>query len=160
MKIGYMVQVSHTSYLLCTCKSRAEPGGGGGAADPDQSHEKSQVDIGFLRITDTDPPREAIGPFGPIASRGRPVRPSVKYVDDSINAPSHTHTPDGICWIRPCKSYNLYFLLLLVILNIFMYYTPPRCLFFKPAAYKLYTYTFMYFHPKRKTMWILIRWLL
>ena len=29
---------------------------------------KSQVAIGFVRNTDTDPPQEAIGPLGPIAS--------------------------------------------------------------------------------------------
>ena len=43
---------------------------------------KSQVAIGFLRNSGTDPSREAIGPRGPIASRRRPVWPSVKYVDD------------------------------------------------------------------------------
>ena len=73
MKIGYMVQVSHTSYLSSTCKSRADPGGG--AVETDQPPEKSQVAIGFLRNTDTDPPREAIGPLGPIASRGSPYGP-------------------------------------------------------------------------------------
>ena len=37
--------------------------------------------IGSLRNTGTDPPREAIRPLGPIASRGGSVRPSVKCVD-------------------------------------------------------------------------------
>ena len=36
---------------------------------------KSQVVIGFLRNTGKDPP------VGPIASGGRSVQPSVKYVD-------------------------------------------------------------------------------
>ena len=35
-----------------------------------------------LEPLSTDPPRDAIGPQGPIASRGRSARPSVKYVDD------------------------------------------------------------------------------
>ena len=45
---------------------------------------KLQVAIGFLTKTGTEPPREAIGPIarGPIASQGRSVRPSMKYVDD------------------------------------------------------------------------------
>ena len=43
--------------------------------------EKSQVAIYVLRNTGTNPPGEAIGPIGPIASRERSVRPSVKYVD-------------------------------------------------------------------------------
>ena len=52
-------------------------GGGGGWVVP--SPGKSQVAIGLLRHYGTDRPREAIGPFrGPIASRGRSVRPSVK----------------------------------------------------------------------------------
>ena len=36
-----------------------------------------------LRNAGTDSTREAIGPPGPIASRERFVRPSVKYVDDT-----------------------------------------------------------------------------
>ena len=43
---------------------------------------KSQVAISFLKSTGTDPPREAIGPKGPIASGGRFVLPSLKNVDD------------------------------------------------------------------------------
>ena len=43
---------------------------------------KSQVAIGFLRNTGMDLTREAIGPEGPIASRGRIVRQSVKYADN------------------------------------------------------------------------------
>ena len=43
---------------------------------------KFQVTIGSFRNTGTDPPREAIGPFGPIVSGGRFARPSEKCVDD------------------------------------------------------------------------------
>ena len=53
--------------------------GTGGSTPPPPG--KSQVAIGFLRNTDMDPPREAIGSLGPIASRGRFVWPSVKYAD-------------------------------------------------------------------------------
>ena len=55
--------------------------GGDGWQGPDP-HGKSQVASGIFRNTGTDPPREAIGTLGPIASRGRSVRPSVKYVAD------------------------------------------------------------------------------
>ena len=33
-----------------------------------------QVAVGVLRNSGTDPTRQAIGPLGPIAFRGRPVR--------------------------------------------------------------------------------------
>ena len=56
-----------------TCTDPEE--GGRGPVPPG----KSEVAIGFLRNTGTDPSREALGP---IASRGRSIRPSVKYVDD------------------------------------------------------------------------------
>ena len=43
---------------------------------------KSQVAIGLLRNTGTDPLEKQLDPLGPIASQGRFVRPSVKNVDD------------------------------------------------------------------------------
>ena len=43
---------------------------------------KSQVAIGFLRNTGTDPLKKKLDPLDPTASQGRFVRPSVKYVDD------------------------------------------------------------------------------
>ena len=54
--------------------------------DPDGG--RSQVAICSLRNNGTDPPRETIGPKGPIASRGRSlhVRSSVNYVDDKTNS--------------------------------------------------------------------------
>ena len=39
--------------------------------------ENYKWQIGFLRNTGTDPPREVYGTSGPIAFRGRPVRPYV-----------------------------------------------------------------------------------
>ena len=48
--------------------------GGQGVQTPPR---KSQVAIDFLKNSGTDPSRR-----GPIASRGRSVRPSVKYADD------------------------------------------------------------------------------
>ena len=57
-------------------------GGGGYRGSGPSPPGKSQVAIDFLRKNDKDPPRDAIGPIGPIASRGRFVRPSVKYSDD------------------------------------------------------------------------------
>ena len=54
--------------------SCADPEGGGGVRVLKHSG-KLQVAIGFLKkCTCTDPPRDAIGQ-GPIASRGRSVRP-------------------------------------------------------------------------------------
>ena len=58
--------------------------GRGGTEGPDPP-VKSQVAIGFLRNSGTDPLREANGPMGPIASRERSVRPSVKYVEMTKN---------------------------------------------------------------------------
>ena len=60
---------------------------------------KSQVAIGFLRNSGMDPPQEAIGPEGPIASRGRSIRPSVKYVDDSKKIYIRT-TPDRFSYSK------------------------------------------------------------
>ena len=55
-----------------------------GTGDPDPlrpihtyTHTTRKVAIGYLRNTGTD-----LLERGPIASRGRSVRPSVKYVDD------------------------------------------------------------------------------
>ena len=63
-------------------------GGTGGPNPP----VKSQVAIGFLRNSGTDPPREAIGPLGPSASRGGFVRPSVKYDETTTtNRKKHEH---------------------------------------------------------------------
>ena len=57
--------------------------GGSSSADRGSGpHEKSYVVIGFLRNSNKDHHREAIGLSGPIASQGRSVQPSVKYVDD------------------------------------------------------------------------------
>ena len=43
---------------------------------------KSQLTVGFLRNTGTDFLEKQLDPLGPTASRVRPVRPSVKYVDN------------------------------------------------------------------------------
>ena len=50
--------------------------------------KKSQVTIGFLRNTGTDSLEEQLDPWGPIVSRGRSVRPSVKSVHDKSLLPS------------------------------------------------------------------------
>ena len=59
---------------------------GAGTGCPGPPWKITQVAIGFLTKSDTDPPPtppppvEAIGPMvGPIASPGRSVLPSVKY---------------------------------------------------------------------------------
>ena len=72
---------------------------GGGQGIQTSPPGKSQVAIGFLRNSGTNPLREAIGSIGsiakePIASQGS----SVKYVDDQKKKFVRT-TPD---WIRPC----------------------------------------------------------
>ena len=63
-------------------------------ADPDSGYkppptphppppvEKSQMAIGFLRNTSTEPLEKQLDTLGPITSRGRFVRPSFKYIDD------------------------------------------------------------------------------
>ena len=43
---------------------------------------KSQVAIGFLRNSDTDPLEKQIDPLDPVASRRSSVQPSMKYVGD------------------------------------------------------------------------------
>ena len=61
---------------------RGGGGEGGGWGRPSLTHileKKSQVAFGFLRNTGTDPLEKQ---FGPIASRGRFIRPFVKYLDD------------------------------------------------------------------------------
>ena len=45
-----------------------------------------------------------LDPLGPIVSQGRFVRPSVQYIDDKKETLSGHPHPDGIFWIRPCKS--------------------------------------------------------
>ena len=57
-------------------------GGGGGVIGGLEHPGKSQVAIGLLRNTGTDPLEKQLDPLGPIASQGRFVRPSVKNVDD------------------------------------------------------------------------------
>ena len=52
----------------------------GGGRGPDPPHLKSQDAICFLRNPGTDPHEKQLDPSGPIASRGRSERPSVKYV--------------------------------------------------------------------------------
>ena len=44
-------------------------------------HGKAQATLGFPSNTGTDPLAKQLETSGPIASRGRSVRPSVKYVD-------------------------------------------------------------------------------
>ena len=61
---------------------RGSRGGWGWAGGPDPPREKSQVTIGILRKTGTDHLEKHLDPLSPIASRGRSVQPSVKYVDD------------------------------------------------------------------------------
>ena len=50
---------------------------GTGIWTPLENHKWLKVSLG---MSSTDLPREAIVPFGSIASRGRSVRPYVKYV--------------------------------------------------------------------------------
>ena len=48
-----------------------------GTGGPEPPPGKSQVDIGFLGNTGADPTEKQLDPLGPIAFRGRSVRPSV-----------------------------------------------------------------------------------
>ena len=66
---------------MSRCKYYGRVQGRGGREGPDPP-VKSQVAIGFLRNSGTDPLREAMGP---IASQERSVRPSVKYVEMTKN---------------------------------------------------------------------------
>ena len=56
----------------------------GGSRGGDRSLDpgKSQVAQGFLRNSGTDPLDKQLNPSGSIASRGKSVRCTVKYVDD------------------------------------------------------------------------------
>ena len=49
---------------------------------------KSQVAIGFHRNTGMDPQEKQLDPLGPIASRGRSILSSVKYVKKVVRTPS------------------------------------------------------------------------
>ena len=53
-----------------------------GVRTPSPPPEKSQVAINLLRNSSMDPFEKQLDLLGPIASRGRNVRPSVKYNDD------------------------------------------------------------------------------
>ena len=78
----------------------SNPEGGEGVQTPPPPG-KSQVAICFLRNTCTELPRKSIKPKGskgPIASRGRPIRPSVKYVDDKKNNVVQTPPPPPPPW--------------------------------------------------------------
>ena len=67
--------------------------GGQGAGDqnPPPQPGKSQVAIGFLRNSGTDPLEKQLDPMGPIASKGRSVRPSKNCDDDYENNVFRTH---------------------------------------------------------------------
>ena len=54
--------------------------GAGGSRPPPPG--KSEVAKDFLINTGTDPFEKQLDPMGPIAARGRSVRPSVEYIDD------------------------------------------------------------------------------
>ena len=56
---------------------------------------KSQVAICFLRNTGKDPLKKQLVPLGSIASPGRSLQPSVKYVDDLKKAKKKKNTLSG-----------------------------------------------------------------
>ena len=60
---------------MCVCVR------GGGVRGPEHPPGISQVAIGCLRNTCTDPLEKQLDSRGPIVSRGRFVRFSVKYAD-------------------------------------------------------------------------------
>ena len=80
-------------------QSRADPecvlgGAGGSPPPPPPTHTHTHGIHKFLYASleilvqnplekQLDPHREAIGPEGPVAPRGRSVQPSVKYVEDN-----------------------------------------------------------------------------
>ena len=78
------VTLSFRNFVLhwMTC---ADPEGGQGVLTPSG---KSQVAIGFHRNTGMDPQEKQLDPLGPIASRGRSILCSVKYVKKVFRTPS------------------------------------------------------------------------
>ena len=80
----------------------SDPGGGGGGGQVVRNPPgKSQVD--FLKNTGTDPLEKLLGP---IASQGRFVRPSVKYVEEKKLLHVFTFTSDYINLIMETNSIN------------------------------------------------------
>ena len=70
-------------------------------------HGKAQATLGFPSNTGTDPLAKQLETSGPIASRGRSVRPSVNYVDMMTKKGFQEPPPpplDGIVWIRACPG--------------------------------------------------------
>ena len=92
---------SKSAYLCPMGKSRIWDKGSG-----PQSPGKPQVAICvcFLRNTGTDPLEKQYDPSGPIASRGRSIPPSVKYVDffkRKVFSPPHPQTEFSGSWHVP-----------------------------------------------------------
>ena len=59
----------------------------GGSREGGQGVQTPKVATGLLRNSGTDPLEEQLNPTGPIASRGRSVRASVKYVYTKMSGP-------------------------------------------------------------------------
>ena len=79
-QVWYLI-VSIPDLCTLTYFEHGHPEGGGGQ-EVQTPLVNSQVAIDFLRNGGTDPLKKQFDPLCPIASRGRFVRPSVKYVDD------------------------------------------------------------------------------
>ena len=84
------LDMMETHHFQVCCHSWADPEGSSWSVSALGKIRKSEMAIGLFRNTGTDTPREAIGP---IASRGKSVRPSVKYVDDNHPPPPPTPPP-------------------------------------------------------------------
>ena len=84
VELTMLYDLIDTVYIYCQLKltivnEQIQRGmGGGQAKGPDYKMLNVFLEILFR----TDSPREAIGPEGPIASRGRSIWPSVKYVQE------------------------------------------------------------------------------
>ena len=64
------------------CETWADPEGNRGSGPYLENHKLLFVSLEILARTS---PKEQLDPSGPIASRGRSVRPYVNYVDDFKN---------------------------------------------------------------------------
>ena len=75
--------------------------GGRGSAPPLENHKWLFVSLEILvRTPPPPPPEKQLDLSGPIASRGRSIRLSMKNVDDQNRTPA----PDRSVWNTPCSE--------------------------------------------------------
>ena len=109
-----------------------------------------------LRNSGRDPPRKAIGSLGPIASPGRSVRPTVKYVDDKTRKTLRGPTLTKLANLHECSCLVYRICLSFYAMKYFILYTFVKhgCFFFYYLHYTWISHPFLfnYFTVKNITI--------